>query len=155
MDNNIDIIQKAIEIESIIEIGQEISTELELVSNVLRSHFDNLEYFIDNKDHINDPINKDLINYIKNSIRESKLHISKFESELEEISNYNREDDILKINSKVIDKLQFSKNINIFLRFELEECILKMEVIKDIIEDITNNLNKQKTDRLLGSKMVM
>lgn len=155
MDNNLDIIQKALEVESIIEIGQTISKELELVYNILRSNFDDNDLFNDSSNYNKSPLDKDILLYLENTIKESENNIFKFEKELEEISNYNSDDDILLLNSKVIKKLLSVKNINFYLRFELEEYIKKIENVRNIIEEITFNLNKQKTDRLLGSKMVM
>lgn len=155
MDNNLDIIQKALEVESIIEIGQTISKELELVYNILRSNFDDYDLFNDSSNYNKSPLDKDILLYLENTIKESENNIFKFEKELEEISNYNSDDDILLLNSKVIKKLLSVKNINFYLRFELEEYIKKIENVRNIIEEITFNLNKQKTDRLLGSKMIM
>lgn len=155
MDNNLDIIQKALEVESIIEIGQTISKELELVYNILRSNFDDYDLFNGSSNYKKSPLDKDILLYLENTIKKSENNIFKFEKELEEISNYNSDDDILLLNSKVIKKLLSVKNINFYLRFELEEYIKKIENVRNIIEEITFNLNKQKTDRLLGSKMVM
>lgn len=153
--DNIDFFKKTFELESIIKIGEEITKELEIVSNTLRKNFNDLESFIEDEGYKSKILNKDLLRYLSKTIKSSERNIDKFERELEAISNYNSNEDILIIDSEFLDKLNIMNKMNIYLRFELEEYLLNLEVVKGIVEDITNNLNKQKTDRLLGSKMLM
>lgn len=152
---NLDFLKKTLEIESIIQIGERISWDLEIASNTLRDNFAEFEeYFLDQKSK-ETFISKELLNYVRKTLKSSELNIEKFESELEMISNYNREDEILDLDLRFLDKLNFSSTMNLYLRMELEEYLVRLDIVKGIIEGITTNLNKQKSDKLLASNILM
>ena len=96
-----------------------------------------------------------MLNYVRKTLKSSELNIEKFESELEMISNYNREDEILDLDLRFLDKLNFSSTMNLYLRMELEEYLVRWDIVKGIMEGITTNVNKQKSDKVLASNILM
>lgn len=142
-------------IDNLIEIGEEITRDLDSLSAVLRDSVDSFDYFVENNHYTCNTLDKPMLDYISKKIDISKENISKFEDELEMLSNYDRSDDILNLSDDILEKLNFTNEMNVFLRIQLEEYLIKLESVKDIVEDIVLSLNKQQTDPFLANKFLM
>lgn len=142
-------------IDNLIEIGEEITRDLDSLSSVLRESVDSFDYFVENNHYTCNTLNKPMLDYISKKINLSQENISKFEDELELLSNYDRSEDVLDLNDDILEKLNVTDEMNVFLRIQLEEYLIKLESVKEIVEDIVLNLNKQQTDPFLANKFLM
>lgn len=153
--NNKEIIKRYAGMENIIEIGEEITRDLDSVSSVLRESVESIDNFYEDNFYRCDTINKSMLDYISRRLDISKKNINKFEEELETYSNYDSSEEILSIKSDIFEKLDYSQDMNMFLRIEFEDYLIKIESVKGIVEDIILNLNKQRTDPFVMTKSMM
>lgn len=145
----------AMSVENVVEIGEEISKELEIVTSVMRNNVEQMELFLDDKKHTCRSLDKTVLDFISKIVKESEAKLSIFEEELETFSNYNPEEELLSVDTEFLDKLNLISELNLFLRIQIEEYISNIEGVKILVEEITASLNKQRTEPFLGSRMIM
>lgn len=141
--------------QNLIDIGEEITRELDSISSILKENVDGIDLYLNNSNYRGKTLDNRMFDYLLDKIESSKEYINIFENELELISNYDRANNILDIENDFIMKLNMSSDINLFSRIRIEEYIKNVDSVRLIIEDITNNLNKQKSDYLLASRFIM
>ncbi|NLW43354.1 MAG: hypothetical protein GXY89_09490 [Tissierellia bacterium] len=151
-DNYLDYV---LSIENVVEIGEEISQELEIVTSVMRDNVEHLELFLENNNHTCRSFDKSVLDFVTEIIKNSKIKLNIFEEELESFSNYNSDEELLVVDNNFLDKLNLTNELNIFLRIQLEEYISSLNNVKTIVDEITTSLNKQRTEQYLGSRMLM
>lgn len=152
---NRELLEYVFTIENVVEIGEEISQELEIVSTVMRDNLDEMELFLEDNKHKSGCIDKSILDFITNIIKKSESKLTIFEEELESFSNYNSNDELLTVDSEFLEELNLMNELNLFVRVQIEEYIANIEGVKNIVEEITSSLNKQRTEQFLGSRMVM
>lgn len=152
---NRELLEYVFTIENVVEIGEEISQELEIVSTIMRDNLDQMELFLQDNKHKSGSIDKSILDFITNIIKKSESKLTIFEEELESFSNYNSNDELLTVDSEFLEELNLMNELNLFVRVQIEEYIANIEGVKNIVEEITSSLNKQRTEQFLGSRMVM
>lgn len=152
---NQNVFDNDIELQNLIDIGEEITRELDSISSILKENVDGIDLYLNNSNYRGKTLDNRMFDYLLDKIESSKEYINIFENELELISNYDRANNILDIENDFIMKLNMSSDINLFSRIRIEEYIKNVDSVRLIIEDITNNLNKQKSDYLLASRFIM
>ena len=151
-DNYLDYV---LSIENAVEIGEEISQELEIVTSVMRDNVEHIELFLENNNHTCRSFDKPVLDFVTEIMKNSKIKLNIFEEELESFSNYNSDEELLVVDNNFLDKLNLTNELNIFLRIQLEEYISSLNNVKTIVDEITTSLNKQRTEQYLGSRMLM
>lgn len=152
---NRELLEYVFTIENVVEIGEEISQELEIVSTVMRDNLEQMELFLENNKHKSGSIDKSILDFITNIVKNSESKLTIFEEELESFSNYNSNDELLTVDSEFLEELNLMNELNLFVRVQIEEYITNIEGVKNIVEEITSSLNKQRTEQFLGSRMLM
>ena len=142
-------------IENAVEIGEEISKELEIVTSVMRDNVEQIELFLENNSHTCRSLDKSVLDFVTEIMKNSESKLTIFEEELESFSNYNSGEELLVVDNKFLDKLNLTNELNIFLRIQLEEYISNLVDVKTTVDEITTSLNKQRTEQYLGSRMLM
>ncbi|NLD17072.1 MAG: hypothetical protein GX666_05740 [Tissierellia bacterium] len=142
-------------IENAVEIGEEISQELEIVTSVMRENVEQIELFLENNSHTCRSLDKSVLDFVTEIMKNSESKLTIFEEELETFSNYNSGEELLMVDNKFLEKLNLTNELNIFLRIQLEEYISNLDDVKTIVDEITTSLNKQRTEQYLGSRMLM
>lgn len=142
-------------IENAVEIGEEISQELEIVTSVMRENVEQIELFLENNSHTCRSLDKSVLDFVTEIMKNSESKLTIFEEELETFSNYNSGEELLMVDNKFLEKLNLTNELNIFLRIQLEEYISSLDDVKTIVDEITTSLNKQRTEQYLGSRMLM
>lgn len=152
---NRELLEYVFTIENVVEIGEEISQELEIVSTIMRDNLDQMELFLQDNKHKSGSIDKSILDFITNIVKNSESKLTIFEEELESFSNYNSNDELLTVDSEFLEELNLMNELNLFVRVQIEEYIANIEGVKNIVEEITTSLNKQRTEKFLGSRMLM
>lgn len=144
-----------LQLQSIIEIGLELSRELDSITNLLKDNLDELDLFLTNNSYRGKALDSRIADYLFKKLEFSERFIDLFESELEQVTNYDRSNGFLDINDDFIDQDIFNKDINFFSRIKIEEFIENIEDVRSIIDDITNSLFMQKSNNSLASRLIM
>lgn len=153
--HNKDLLVEDLQLQSIIEIGIQISRELDSITNLLKDNLDEVDLFLTNNSHRGKALDKRITDYLFQKLEFSEKFIDLFESELEQISNYDRSNGFLNISDDFIDQDIFYRDINFFSRIKIEEFIENIEEVKSTVEDITNSLFIQKSNNTLASRLLM
>lgn len=153
--HNKDLLVEDLQLQSIIEIGIQISRELDFITNLLKDNLDDVDLFLTNNSHRGKALDKRIADYLFQKLEFSEKFIDLFESELEQISNYDRSNGFLNISDDFIDQDIFYRDINFFSRIKIEEFIENIEEVKSTVEDITNSLFIQKSNNTLASRLLM
>lgn len=153
--HNKDLLVEDLQLQSIIEIGIQISRELDSITNLLKDNLDEVDLFLTNNSHRGKALDKRIADYLFQKLEFSEKFIDLFESELEQISNYDRSNGFLNISDDFIDQDIFYRDINFFSRIKIEEFIENIEEVKSTVEDITNSLFIQKSNNTLASRLLM
>lgn len=152
---NEEILLQDLELQNLIEIGYQISTELNSVSKVLKDNLEDISIYFSDFKYKSSSFNKPIIDFVLEKIEASEDYIELFESELELISNYDRSNKMLNLNNNLLEKLKLSDNLNLYQRVELEVFISNLEKVREIVEEITSSLSKQNSDKFMISRLIM
>lgn len=153
--HNKDLLVEDLQLQSIIEIGIQISRELDSITNLLKDNLDEVDLFLTNNSHRGKALDKRITDYLFEKLEFSERFIDLFESELEQISNYDRSNGFLNISDDFIDQDIFYRDINFFSRIKIEEFIENIEEVRSTVEEITNSLFIQKSNNTLASRLLM
>lgn len=153
--HNKDLLIEDLQLQNIINIGLELSRELDSISLLLTENLDELDLFLTNYSYRGKALDKQIADYLFSKLEFSERYIDIFEYELEQISNYDKSNGFLDISDEFIDKDIFYKDINIFSRLKIEEFIENIEEVRSLVEDITNSLFVQKSNNSLASRLTM
>lgn len=150
-----DLLIEDLQLQNIIDIGLELSRELDSITDLLQENLDGVDQFLTDHSYRGKAMDKGLADYVLKKLEFSEKYINIFETELEEISNYDRTNGILDISNDFIDQDIFYKDMNMFSRLKIEEFIENIQSVRSLVDDITNSLFLQKSNNSLATRLVM
>lgn len=150
-----DYLDYLVSVERTMEIGEIISRELDMISLLMRKNVEDIERFLEDTSYKCNFMGESLFDFVTESVKKSESKIIVFAEELEKFSNFDSTNNKLDVDSNFLERLSLSRELNIFLRIEIEEYISNLEDVKDTVDEIINSLNKQITDSIMGSRMLM